>query len=383
MIGVVSNALMEMQGALVARSLYPPEHPRIRSCEERAAKLLHEVLEQREEIALFALGDRVIFDGEILSASSSLTDTFFHMLHQRGVDQLTFRRGLSEEELTAFLDSLADGDDPEDSPLSPSAHLMFGFLEQRAVDEERHAKPSTSSYRAPAFAEQAADVLPSVWQDLNERQQLNVGLLGDIVSCILKVVGDSSDAMLPLAPLKRRDEYTFTHTINVAVLSTSFGEALGFDPRTAHELSIAALLHDVGKQVIPKEILDKQGRLSEEEFQVMQAHPVEGARFLLNTPGVPELAPIVAYEHHVRVDGSGYPKVPRGWKLNLASRIIQLADVFDALRTTRPYRDGLPVPKVVEVMRHDVGVFFDSDLLKIFFEQVVSRGIPEPAEVEP
>jgi HD-GYP domain-containing protein (c-di-GMP phosphodiesterase class II) len=370
-----------MQGALVARSLYPPEHPRIRSCEERAAKLLHEVLEQRDEVTLFALGDRVIFDGEILSASSSLTDTLFHMLHQRGVDQLTFRRGLGEAELSTFLDSLDDGDASEESSLSPTAHLMFGFLKQRATDEEEDAEPSSPSYQAPAYAEQAADVLPSVWHDLNERKQLNVGLLGDIVSCISKVIDDSSDAMLPLAPLKRRDEYTFTHTINVAVLSTSFGEALGFDPQAAHELSIAALLHDVGKQVIPKEILDKQGRLSEEEFRIMQTHPIEGARFLLNTPGVPELAPIVAYEHHVRFDGSGYPKVPRGWKLNLASRIIQMADVFDALRTTRPYREGLPIPKVVEVMRHDVGVFFDSDLLKIFFEQVVSRGIPDPAEV--
>jgi putative nucleotidyltransferase with HDIG domain len=224
-------------------------------------------------------------------------------------------------------------------------------------------------------------VLPDIWDDLNQNQRLNTSLLGDIVSCISKVIDDSSDAMLPLAPLKRRDEYTFTHTINVAVISTSLGEALGFDPHTAHELSIAALLHDVGKQVIPKEILDKQGRLTEEEFFVMQQHPVEGARFLLNTPGVPELAPIVAYEHHVRVDGCGYPKLPRGWKLNLASRIIQMADVFDALRTTRPYRAGLPVPKVVEVMRHDVGVFFDADLLQIFFEQVVSRGIPESVEV--
>jgi len=224
-------------------------------------------------------------------------------------------------------------------------------------------------------------VLPDIWDDLNQNQRLNTSLLGDIVSCISKVINDNPDAMLPLAPLKRRDEYTFTHTINVAVLSTSFGEALGFDAHTAHELSIAALLHDVGKQVIPKEILDKQGRLTEEEFSVMQTHPVEGARFLLNTPGVPELAPIVAYEHHVRADGGGYPKVPKNWKLNLASRIIQLADVFDALRTTRPYRAGLPVPKVVEVMRHDVGLFFDEDLLQIFFEQVVSRGIPEPADV--
>ena len=204
-------------------------------------------------------------------------------------------------------------------------------------------------------------------------------MLGDIVSCVSKVISDSSSAIFPLAPLKRHDEYTFVHTINVAILSTSVGEALGFDPHTSHELTVAALLHDVGKQVIPREILDKQGRFTEEEFRVMRMHTVEGARILLNTPGAPELAPIVAYEHHVRGDGGGYPKMPRGWKLNLASRVVQMADVFDALRTTRPYRVGLPVPKVVEVMRRDIGDSIDADLLRIFFEYVVARGAPELA----
>jgi putative nucleotidyltransferase with HDIG domain len=380
MTGVVSHALMEMQGALVARSLYPAGHPRIKSCEERALKLLHEVLDRQPEITLFAVGERVIYNGEILSSSASLTDTMFHILNLRGVDQLIFRRGLTADELANLLDTLAAGDEANDLTIESIAHVGFGFLEQQPADQ-REQDQSDSPYMVPAYAEQAAEVLPDIWDDLNQNQRLNTSMLGDIVSCISKVIDDSADAILPLAPLKRRDEYTFTHTINVAVLSTSFGEALGFDGQTAHDLSIAALLHDVGKQIIPKNILDKQGRLTDKEFAVMQSHTVEGARFLLNTPGVPELAPIVAYEHHVRMDGCGYPQVPKNWKLNLASRIIQLADVFDALRTTRPYRAGLPVPKVVEVMRHDVGAFFDEDLLRIFFEQVVSRGIPEPVAV--
>ena len=113
----------------------------------------------------------------------------------------------------------------------------------------------------------------------------------------------------------------------------------------------------------------------------MQSHPAEGARILLNTPGIPEIAPIVAYEHHIRANGGGYPKVPKDWKLNLASRVVQLADVFDALRTYRPYRPGLPVPRIVEVMKNDVGTFFDADLLELFLLNVVSRGIPEPAHL--
>ena len=375
--GALGNALLEMQGALVARSLYEPEDARIRACEERAFKLLQQCLDEIPEVALFSLKDRVIFEGEILPASSSLADTLFPMLRRRSVDQLTFRRGLDREELSAFLDGLAL-EEHDGRPLSSGPHIGLAFLERACWDPERE-EYCDSTDRCASFAQQAADALPDLWLGVGCSRDLDTELLGDIVSGIRKAVNDSRSAMIPLAPLKTHDEYTFVHTINVAILSTSVGEALGFDPHTSHELTVAALLHDVGKQVIPREILDKQGRFTEEEFRVMRMHTVEGARILLNTPGAPELAPIVAYEHHVRGDGGGYPKMPRGWKLNLASRVVQMADVFDALRTTRPYRVGLPVPKVVEVMRRDIGDSIDADLLRIFFEYVVARGAPELA----
>jgi HD-GYP domain-containing protein (c-di-GMP phosphodiesterase class II) len=91
----------------------------------------------------------------------------------------------------------------------------------------------------------------------------------------------------------------------------------------------------------------------------------------------------VAYEHHVRADGGGYPRLPRRWRLSLASRIVQVADVFDALRTHRPYRPALAVEDVSAVMRKDVGVFFDADLLDVFFSRVVGRGVPAPAQLSP
>ncbi|HKQ62661.1 MAG TPA: HD domain-containing phosphohydrolase [Candidatus Polarisedimenticolaceae bacterium] len=377
MIKTVNAAVLEIQGALLARALYPAGHPRIRHSEERAYRLLHEILEKRPEVSLFAVDERVIFDNEILPSSASLVDAMFRMLHMCGVDQITFRRGLREDEVRALLDGLARGDAGVSRQLEPSAHVGLSFLREfgdRPEEQTLGVVPSVLSY-----AEQAADVLPEVWTGLGDRYKLDSGLLGDIVACLSKVVVDSAGALLPLAPLKRHDEYTFVHTINVAIMSTTMSEALGFDPEQAHELSISALLHDVGKQAVPKEILNKAGRYTEEEFRVMQTHPVEGARILFNTPGVPEISTVVAYEHHVRADGGGYPKVPRGWKLNLASRIVQLADVFDALRTHRPYRPGLPIPKVVEMMKHDIGTFFDADLLQIFFERVISRGLPEAA----
>ena len=126
-----------------------------------------------------------------------------------------------------------------------------------------------------------------------------------------------------------------------------------------------------------KDILNKPGRFTDKEFAVMKDHPVSGARILFNTPDMNELAPIVAFEHHIRIDGNGYPRVPSSWKLNLASRIVQMADIFDALRTDRPYRPGQPVPKIIEIMKHDIGTLFDPDLLMIFFKDVIARGIPE------
>jgi len=386
----INQALLELQGALLARALYPAEHPRIRASEKRTLELLTELLKSREKITLFAVPGKVIFEGEALPSGAALVDTLFRMLKIRGVDQITFRRGVDRDEIVGLLDRLVATNSENETTISASEHVRFSALQADTFSREQRPLPKMTS--AIEFAEQAADVLPGIWLGLYnnyipngadgprpEVQPIDPSQLGDIVSCVSRVVRDSSTAMLPLAPLKRHDEYTFVHTINVAILSTSLAEALGLDANTAHELNIAALLHDVGKQIVPQEVLSKPGRFNEEERILMEQHPVEGARMLLATAGVPELAPIVAYEHHVRADGSGYPRLPRGWRLSLASRIVQLADVFDALRTHRPYRPGIPVPKIVEMMRNDAGTFFDTDLLKVFFEEVVSRGLPGDA----
>jgi putative nucleotidyltransferase with HDIG domain len=373
MIEHVNTALLEIQGALLARSLYPDGHPRIRSGEERALSLLRDVLDERREITLFAVEERVIFENEALPASANLVDCLFRNLRQRGVDRLTFRHGLQANELSLFLDELTGTGDAVALP--DVTHLTFGSLQDLTPAQDRvELQPETKT----DLTELAVDHFPEIWESAGEGT-FDVGSLGDIVSSLSRVVSESAGAMLPLAPLKRHDEYTFVHTINVAILSTALAEALGFDGKTVRELSISALLHDVGKQAIPTEVLNKNGRFTDEEFAIMRAHPVAGARILFGLPNVPDLAPIVAYEHHIRADGTGYPKVPRGWRLNLASRIVQLADVFDALRTDRPYREGQPVSKIIEMMKHDVGSFFDADLLLVFLERVVARGVPSSA----
>lgn len=376
MIQTVDSALLEVQRALLARSLYPPEHPRIGLGEARAHGMLEDILEQTPEVTFFAVEGRVIFENEILPSSATLTDTLFHVLNLKGVDQVTFRRGLEQTEISELLDGLAGTVEDGSWSLKTTPHVGFGSLQ--AVNREAPKVPSTQKSSVSVYAEEAAEVLPGIWGKVRDQQELQPDQLGDIVSCLAQAVAAGASALIPLAPLKRHDEYTFVHTINVTILSISLGEALGFDNKATHELSIAALLHDIGKQAVPKAILNKNGLFTPEERRIMEIHPVEGARMLINTPGVPDLAPIVAFEHHVRRDGGGYPKVPSGWRLNLASRVVQLVDVFDALRTNRTYRAGLPLPRIVDVMKSEVDTFFDADLLQVFFQEVVSRGLPEP-----
>lgn len=372
MIELLNAALLEMQSALTARALYPPSHPVIRGGENRAHELLSRLLGSAPEATVFAIGERVVFDNRTLPASASLATSLFAELRRRGIDRLTFRRGIPYGELRALLDALAaEGR----CRVLPSGHLGLGYIQQREGGPAVAA--AVAAPDAAPLPAQLGSALREVWHEIQDGRVLQADLLGDIVTSVSKAISESSSALLPLASLKQHDEYTFVHTINVAMLSTSLGEAVGFRGRPLHELALASLLHDIGKELIPLELLNKSGKFTDEEFRIVQEHPSDGARLLLATSGVPEIAPIVAYEHHVRADGGGYPRVPRGWRLSLASRIVQVADVFDALRSHRPYRPALPLPSIVETMSADAGSFFDADLLDVFFDRVSGRGRPE------
>jgi len=371
-IQTVNDAMLELQGALIARSLYPYRHPHIRASERRAHALLGQALAQRDEVTVFALGERVVFNEDVLPASQTLSRSLFHQIRENGADRITFGRGLEEDELRKLLDRLAFAEEEERPPLIAGGHIRFGFIQEAGDVSEGVV------LGLPVPAEMATN-LQEVWTGIERENQLDRDALGDIVSSVSKAVADSVGVMLPLAALKRHDEYTFVHTVNVAILSTSLAEAMGFNGNALHEVNMAALLHDIGKKKVSETLLNKNGRFTEDESRLMQKHPAVGARMLFNMPGVPDIAPVVAFEHHIRADRSGYPRVPKGWKLNLASRIVQIADVFDALRSHRPYRSALPMNKILRIMQGDVGTFFDGDLLAAFFQKVVSRGVPDPA----
>jgi putative nucleotidyltransferase with HDIG domain len=187
----------------------------------------------------------------------------------------------------------------------------------------------------------------------------------------LSIAMHSEQAMvLPLLQLKEFDQYTTTHSMNVSVLAMALAEFLELGPTAVRALGVAGLLHDLGKVCIPRDILVKPGTLTDSEREVIQQHPVTGAKMLLEHSEPMEIAAVVAYEHHVRLDGGGYPKLHDARGAQYASRIVHICDVYDALRTTRPYRHAWESERTLAYIHDRAGVEFDPSIAGSFISMM-------------
>jgi response regulator RpfG family c-di-GMP phosphodiesterase len=130
------------------------------------------------------------------------------------------------------------------------------------------------------------------------------------------------------------------------------------------------LLHDVGKIFVPDEILSKQGMLTPEERKIIETHTVKGARYLMGIDGIPKLAVLAALEHHQKFDGSGYPSIKGGWTPNVASQMIAIADVFDAMRSRRAYQEPIAQDKIEALLLKGSGTSFNSVLVERFLKMI-------------
>jgi putative nucleotidyltransferase with HDIG domain len=154
----------------------------------------------------------------------------------------------------------------------------------------------------------------------------------------------------------------------VAILTMGQARALGIDGKLLREFGLSALMHDIGKVRTPKEILNKPEKLTDQEFAVMRRHTVDGAEILRQTPEMPVLAPVVAFEHHLRLDGNGYPAGVKRPSLNLGTMLCSIADVYDAMRSQRSYQEAFATDRILAVLKRNDGQQFDQHLVRRFVQ---------------
>lgn len=347
-------------------TLYPDGHP----SRERAVDAAYDELDNLPVPgALTFLDDEVVFNRERLRGLKSWD--WGRRLVAVGIQRIELERRISRDEFDGFLEEvllrLNQGTvDTSEARQMRSLGIRFGNVE---LDERGEGDAKTWSHAAATLdlvLGEEADTFR--WLLSQVEHNATVPLLeaeAVVRSLSVAMCGDQT-MILPLLKLKEFDQYTTTHSLNVAVLSMGLAETLGFRSQDVRAIGVAGLLHDVGKVRIPLEILTKPGKLTDEERAIMNHHPVEGARFLMQSDDDLGLAATVAYEHHILINGGGYPKLHYPRDCTVASQLVHVCDVFDALSTKRPYRDAWPIEDTLAYLEVRAGTEFDADLVAAF-----------------
>ncbi|MTI65272.1 MAG: HD-GYP domain-containing protein [Firmicutes bacterium] len=195
--------------------------------------------------------------------------------------------------------------------------------------------------------------------------------LTEISKELIDDISKKENIVVSLVDIKNYDDYTYQHCINVAVLSMVAGIELNLSNKELKDLSLGAMLHDIGKTFIPKEILNKDGKLSDKEFDIMKKHSLLGYEYLKDCSWLSSAVKIIALQHHEKVNGSGYPKGLKGKKIYKLAKIVSVADVYDALTSNRPYRKPIAPNEALEYLYANGGEHFDYDIVKTFSKKII------------
>jgi HD-GYP domain-containing protein (c-di-GMP phosphodiesterase class II) len=189
---------------------------------------------------------------------------------------------------------------------------------------------------------------------------------GTLVEEISSSVERNPGAIISLARLKSADDYTYMHSVAVCALMVALSRQLGLDAALTRELGLAGLLHDLGKALMPMEVLNKPGKLTDEEFAIIKRHPVEGHRLLVEGGSVGDLQLDVVLHHHEKIDGSGYPDHLKGEEISLYSKMGAICDVYDAVTSNRPYKAGWDPAESIRRMADWCNGHFDGNIFQAF-----------------
>jgi HD-GYP domain-containing protein (c-di-GMP phosphodiesterase class II) len=353
---------------------------------ETAYTQLMEAIGRDLTLSIVIVEDRVVVNEEPLEDSIYIS-RFIQFFKSRGIQYIRVNQGITKEELTSFVAMFTAGPIPP-TDTQAFSHIQFGKVglgfkkdeeEQDGADgareygtneeydgTEEERKTAQIRHYFKNIQEKELGLMENVYGAIKREQSLPDRDIRDAVTDIIIAIKRESSVLITFSPLRILDEYTFTHSTNVCILTLAQAMALKIKEELLHDIGVAALLHDVGKIFVSEEVLNKQGKLTDTEFELIKLHPRKGAEYLIGKPGIPPLAIIVAYEHHMLYDHSGYPKVSNNWRQNICSQMVTIADFFDALRTKRIYRDALETKIITDQMTKMAGDALNPLLVKNF-----------------
>ena len=377
--------LTSLAQALAKMSLYADGHPTRGRAADASFAQLRELQKVNATPRFSFLGRSVVYGDR---AIRELADwDWSARLSGAGVQRIEFPESVDAEEYRGFLEEIltsialvAGGKiRPEGETHGRPTPIRFGAIGVRASQERSEAIEERES-REPTLQldlTEEADVVMWMHDEVAASGRLPLVEAEVVIDSLANAMHQQANAFVPLLTLKEFDQYTTTHALNVAVLAMGLAAHLRLSTREVRAYGVAGLLHDLGKVRVPVEIVQKPGALTPEEQAVMRHHPVDGARLILESDNRLDLSAAVAFEHHIMIDGGGYPTRRTRRDCHHASMLVHVCDVFDALRTHRPYRVAWETNAVVDYITQRTNTEFHPDIARAFVTMLREREVRE------
>jgi putative nucleotidyltransferase with HDIG domain len=382
--------LLGIGQCMLAMQLYPRGHPAREKVVDLTFDRLLLLLQGEPEARFSILGQEVVHGKEVIGALDGWP--WATRMTQAGIERIEISTPVTRDEFDQFLLDIYDrlnraAVDTTQVRQQNRPSIRFGAIKVAGTRASELAQAITTATMSFSLKEES-ETIKWLHSEVGDHDRLPMAEVEGVVRSLSIAMHQGSSMLLPLLELKEYDQYTTTHSANVSVLAMALAEAMGLGPGEVRTFGIAGLLHDLGKVRIPIEILNKAGPYNEQERQVMQQHPVEGARLLLARQQELDLAAVVSYEHHLLLNGGGYPALTYQRTCHPASHLVHVCDVYDALCTNRPYRDAWESEAALAYMEEHAGTEFEPEALRAFATMMRQANrqylaVEEPAVASP
>lgn len=366
------DILRGLSRARQSTALYGADHPVAAKTIGEVHRVIEEFLAGRPSLRLFIHEDTFYLGKTVLLEESLRLSPLLADLSQRDIGTIELREGLEPWELGHLVEVI--------NLRAEDVWRLGGAAAQLAHKGVRHiivgaARPPQSDEQAQVSVDvrdvyrAGLRVVDDLYFRASRELPLDLKKASTAVASFIDAMTEDRAALLGVAVLKRYDEETYHHCVNVSILSLMMGLHLQFERPLLVALGVAALLHDVGKVRISQEILTKAGPLTNEEWGIVKRHPLYGAHLLRNLSGLSRLAMVVAFEHHANFDLSGYPRITAKEIPHLLTRIVQQAEFYDAATSSRrAHRRPMLPHEAMQFILSGAGTIFDPTLARVFLQ---------------
>ncbi len=382
--GAGRTFLVQLYTALRSLKLYPLENVQVQRSLDELARSVAEFLDREHEIELRITGEFIFVNATRLRLDLDNYASFSHvlgMLRAVGVGLVRAVEGADRKEWTSFLSLLLTISSRDSANRffelqnrmheTGVTHIVIEPPVETEVTEEEEERAKEQAKRT---YQRSVAVTKEVVNSVRMGRSASVKKVKRAVQAIVDQVLSGETSLIGLTTLRDYDDYTFTHSVNVCIFAVALGRKLGLTKLQLYDLGMAALFHDVGKSRVPLEVLNKTAGLDEEEWRIMTAHPWLGILTLFGLRGygeIPYRSMIGTYEHHMKVDLTGYPKTIRPRQISIFSKIIAVADGFDAATSRRAYQTTPIQPdSVLKEMLENPKRGYDQILVKAFINLI-------------